>query len=154
MKTTFIVLIFTSMTFSAFSQLQVEKPLKKVSIGKVAPAGQFLAELYYYVPDDGDKDTTYSLMYKNQEYETLFDLQHLRFSSEGNTIKELYKLLQTFFTDENKKNKDYKVNIKLGQDQILLTNYRQMGIGSVFITTPKGYFILTERQVDKLFGKK
>lgn len=122
-------------------------------VGKVAPMGSFIAELTYAINPEDSKDTTYILSFRNYKYRTLTQIETIRFSSEGDSMNQLYALCKSVFSDENKKNKDYAVNVTLGKELIQVGQFRQMGTVNCMILIPAGYGVLSESQVDKLFGK-
>jgi hypothetical protein len=136
------------------SQIKVETIQTPNLIGKVKTGGIYLLASLEYVLDE-QKDTVYTFNYRNLEYDKITVYHSFTFNNEGNTLDEFYNLLKTFFTDENKKNKDYKLSIKLSETPLILSNFRTMGVTSVmiYLGSGKGYVYLTERQVDKVFGK-
>lgn len=143
-----IVSLFIS-TYS-FSQLQLQEASpKSVLVGKCKNGMYTQAELSYSLVGN---DTMYNLMYLNAKYTTLTDYVSLTFGEEGGTKSQLYSVLKSFFSDENKKNKEYKQSFKLGTEQVIASNFRAMGVTSVMIYTSKGYCYLTESQIDKVFG--
>ena len=139
------------LSFQSFAQLQVKKASPATKIGSVNSGGRFLAELSYKVEEG---DTTYTLMYRNCEYKQILSIESVKFNSEGGTVEQLYTILKSVFSDENKKNKEYKVELRLGDTDVIISNFRMMGVSSAMFSTTKGYVYLTEGQLDKLFGKK
>ena len=118
-------------------------------MGTIKVVGSIQAQLYYRIVEE---DTLYTLLFRNQEYQQLVDYSSVTFSAEDNTLKKLYDILKSVFTEENKKNKEYKVKLKLGETEVIISNFRIMGGTSVMFFTSDGYITLTEKQVDKLFG--
>lgn len=147
-----IILTASALLFAsiAYSQIEVKLAPKETKIGKVKTAGRFHSELSYTVDES---DTTYRILYNNAEYQTITDIQSVSFDSDDDALNKLYSVFRSFFLDENKKNKDYKVSLKLGESNIVLSNFRSMGITTVLVSAPIGYFLITEKQIDKLFGK-
>lgn len=135
---------------TAHSQIEIKEKPKAVTLGKVKSGSALIAELTYTVED---KDTLFTIFYNNAEYKTLTDIQAIVFDGQDNTFGKFYDVLKSFFSDENKKNKEYAVSLKLGGKNVNLMNMRVMGTTSVMVHGEKGYFYLTEKQVDKLFGK-
>ena len=133
------------------AQIQIQNPNPEVIVGKCKNGAYTQAQLSYVIQQD--KDTLYTFLFLNAKYSTLTDYQSIVFSGENNTINDFYSVLKSFFSDENKKNKDYKVEFKLGATQVIASNLRIMGVTSVMILTSKGHVYLTEKQVDKVFGK-
>ena len=145
------VLLFTVMLTSVAgrSQIEIKKKEPKVIMGTIKVVGSIQAQLYYRIVEE---DTLYTLLFRNQEYQQLVDYSSVTFSAEDNTLKKLYDILKSVFTEENKKNKEYKVKLKLGETEVIISNFRIMGGTSVMFFTSDGYITLTEKQVDKLFG--
>lgn len=148
--------IFFIITFCCVGSLQAQIQMADSSdalksIGKAKRSGLMIAELMYKV--DADNDTSYAIVYKNAEYETLTDIQHITFDGGGEVLNQLYQVLKSFFTEENKKNKDYKKQFTLGTQDLLVSSHKIMGSTVISIRPDKGYFELTEKELDKLFGK-
>lgn len=148
------LLLSLLLSTASFAQLTISKPSEnkalEAKVGEVKNMGVFIADLTYRV---AEKDTVYTIMYKNAAYTTLTDIKSISFESEGNTVNELYAAFKTFFSDENRKNKDYKLQLKLGETDVFLSNLRTMGVTRVMIFTARGHFYLTEKQLDTLFGR-
>ena len=128
---------------------QISTPVKEIPstiIGKVNPMNTFIAELNYSVKD---KDTTYTLSFRDMKYEQITSIKSIQFSGEGNTVEQLYSLMKSVFLDENKKNKDYAVTVTLGSNLVSISHYRNM----VQFLVDNSNVFLTEKQIDKLFGK-
>ena len=95
-----------------------------------------------------DADTTYILEFKNY---TDKDMHQVVFNEKGGALNTLYNILASFFYSGNKKNKDYKRTFKLGDEDITCT-YEKTATSVVF-STNKGYFLINEKQLNRLFGK-
>lgn len=148
-----IALIFKIMMFlslTSTSQIEMKKPIKTIKIGEVRQAGTFNCSLEYQIIE---KDTVCVLYYNNAEYTTLTDIQSISFDPDENTIQKLYDALKSFFLKENEKNKDYELSFTLGKTDVTLSHKRTLGITYIMFFTVDGYFYLTQRQVEKLFGK-
>lgn len=145
-----IILFALFVTINATAQLDVKAKPNRTTIGDAGGRTNYVAQLICSVIDD---DTTYTVVYQNIKYKTISDIQSFSFSNDGNTVDKFYSLLKTFFTDENKKNKDYTLDINLGDSPVSLYNFRSMGTTGVMIFLKDGHFMLSEKQVDKLFGK-
>lgn len=133
----------------SYGQIEMKESPKVFVIGSVKPGARTIAELTRTVIDS---DTAYGLTFSNAKYTTLSDYKTVIFRG-SETIDQLYNLMKTVFTDENKKNKDYKIDFKLGDNDVSIMNYRVMGITSMWFWSDGAYFYLSEKQVDKLFGK-
>jgi hypothetical protein len=137
----------------SFGQIQVYKVDKTppTSIGKLKSGLAFVAEMEREV---NGMDTTYTLSYQDNKYQHITAIQSLQFNSVDNSFDTFYEICKSVFKEENKKNKDYSVTFKLGQETIVVTNSRTMGTAYVRIFSGNGYSIpLLESQIDKLFGK-
>lgn len=150
MKFIILAIMLSILKLTSYSQIQVRQSSPQVEVGKVSYMGNFHSELSYNVLDD---DTTYTLMYRNSEFKTLVDVESIKFSSVGNTYNTLYDLIKSVYSPENVKNKDYKVEFRLGETEVIVSNVRMMGITTAMFFTTKGYFYITEKQLDRLFGK-
>lgn len=142
--------VICTLFFSSYSQITVSKVTPKKTIGTVKSGGSFLAELFYNVEEN---DTTYTIMYRNQSYEQLIDIQSFSFSSDDNTLEKLYEIIMTVFDKENAKNKEYQLEVNLDNKPLLISNRLSMGFTFVSIREKNGYLVLTKKQVNKLFGK-
>ena len=142
------LLVLLIISIPAFSQPGVKASPKKTKVGEVKEAGAFVADLYYTITG---KDTTYVITYKNQKNTSTTDIQSLSFSGKGKAADKLYNLLSSFFGDPEKQEDGYKLNIKLGMEDITLSLARIMDTKSVMIKTNNGHFFLTEVQVNNLF---
>lgn len=149
MRILFTFLISISIT-ACYSQIEVVDMPKEVVISTVKSGGDFHCSLSYGVDE---KDTTYTFSYRNSEYSTITDIQSVSFDSYGGTLDKLYNLMKSFFSKENKKNKEYQVSIVLGKSNVVMRNTRAMGFNMIIFSGPNGYTYLSEKNVDKLFGK-
>lgn len=132
---------------------QISEPVKSkqsVTVGKLKSGPYLIAELSYKGYED---DTTYLLMYRNQQYKQIDSYETITFSGMDSTVDKFYILLKSAFSEENRNNKEYSVAFKLGEKMATVSTYKSMGIHGVMFFTHEGYFILNEKQIDKLFGK-
>lgn len=135
---------------------QISEPTKtgtKVSIGKVAPMGTFIAELSYSVDPGNASDTAYLFEFNNYKYQTIREKQLVVFSATDNTKEKLYGIFKSVFADENKDNKDYAVSFKLGTNDVSIGHYRSVGTLMAAFIVRDAVVYLTSKQVDKIFGK-
>lgn len=127
----------------------------KITVGKIAPMGSFVAELYYSISNEDNSDTTYTLMYRDDKYNSLLSLESVSFSGMDNALEQLYIAMKSVFLPDNKNKKEYALNFKLGKDVVQISNFKSFGVYMVlFMADNKGYFKITQSQLDKLFGKK
>lgn len=145
------VLIISNQLIAQVGTPQKVAPEK--TVGKISTVGTFIAELTYSENQE-EKDTTYTLRFRNYAFRRITDIRSIQFSGIGGAADELYKMMKAVFSEENKSNKDYAVDVTVGEKLIQIGNHREMGTTMVrFITGENSYGLLTERQVDKLFGK-
>ena len=87
----------------------------------------------------GDDFQSLVFYFKNAEYTTLTDVQYFTLG-DRETAREFFALcLQSF---EEKKT----ISLDLSGEDIRI----QKGVGSIIITTEKGYFYLTKKQVENI----
>ena len=144
-----IAIIMLLWSAVANAQIQkIEKPETK-TVGTAKSAGTIYAKLTYSYQDG---DTLYGITYRNGKYIQLDDYRTIVFNNEGNTVEELYKLLIGIVSD-NAKEKGYKESIKLGETDITIAKERIMGVNYVRIWEGSNHFMLSEKQLNALFGK-
>jgi hypothetical protein len=89
--------------------------------------------------------------FKKQEEPHYFSV---KFRSTDNTFGKLYGLLKSFFLDENRKNKDYSQTFRLGEVMVNLQHHLLITGKGVMFSTKEGYINFSEKDIDKLFGKR
>lgn len=146
----YILIAAMLLPLAASAQIEVSQTSKTVIIGAVKKGGAISSELSYKV---SGADTSYTIVFNNLKYQHIDDFKSFSFLGTGNALNGLYDVINTFFSDLHKKETDYEVNIKLGGNDINITSSRTMGITTAVIHAKGGFFYLTEKQVDKLFGK-
>jgi hypothetical protein len=132
------------------AQVEIRAVPKETVIGTVKNGGRMRSEMSYIA---SNTDTIYTILYQDVGYQHIVNLKKLTFSSKDDNFNKFYDVLKTFFAKENRKDKDYKLEVTVGDNKLLLSNYTVMGIVAVTITDNSGSFMLTEKQLDKLFGK-
>lgn len=146
-----LLLLSLPIALKSTSQIQaVHEVPKDVVLGEVKVVGSLHSRLSYQVYDS---DTIYTLLYLNAKYKVLTEYETIHFNNEGGTLDTLYSILKTFFSNEHKKEKDYKVMFKLGDEQVMANSYRTMGATVVTIFTKNGHCEFYEKWIDRLFGK-
>lgn len=145
------ILLLLLICKGSFSQIQIQETPKEEKLGEVRQSGTFVADIHYYLHK---QDTSCTLMFQNQQYKSISDIQYFSFSSDGNTLNTFYSLLKSCLTEENKDNKSFKVEFQLGKTFVILSPAKSMFNGHwTMIWTEKGYFYLTSKQIDQLFNK-
>ncbi|WP_417619847.1 hypothetical protein [Oceanihabitans sediminis] len=143
LKLTF--LLFFSITNAQFAETAL--PDEKVkTIGGFSNLGMSHAVLRYEIIDD---IKVYSLKYGLTQ-----DVSHiLQFNETGSDLEALYDLINTFFIKENKKKDVYKKAFKLGDVDVICRSSHNIPY-QVSFKTDQGQFRMSERQFNKLFGKR
>lgn len=118
---------------------------------KVTNMGTYIGGFSYSLEEDG-KDTSYDLSFNNYKYQHITAIGHIYFSGEGHALDSLHALMKTVFLDENRKNKDYSIAVRLGKGLIQIGTYRVMGVTACMIQNDEGYGLFTEKQTERLFG--
>ena len=150
MKKIFCIIAFTILAFTSFGQLTgVKKESPSVTIGEVKSMGSLVARLEYSVIHS---DTIYSIFYRNRKYQQIIDIKYISFKGGQKTLDQLEEIFLSVFSDENRKNKEYKMSFKLGDQQVIISNETTMGIVGAQFFTEEGYFSLNKKMVNKLFG--
>lgn len=132
---------------ASFSQIKVSEIPATQTIGKVAPMGIFCAELKVNV---SGSDTTYTLYYRNLTYKSIIDIRHFSFSGQENTFDDFYNVLKSVCNSDKK---DYKLQVTLGDNELLISHNSEAISSAANVYTKEGYFTITDKQVDKLFAK-
>jgi len=146
----FVVILFLLHFHNdVYSQIQIIENGKKTEVGKLKAGYITIAELTYSIEE---KDTVYSMIYRNAKYSQIDSYETLTFSGEGNTLNTLFDLMQKAILSENPK--EYEVTIKLGIEPLIIKGYKSMGVKGVQFLTSKGWLApINETQLKKLFGK-
>lgn len=87
-------------TIISNAQIETVKLPDIIKIGEVTYMGQFVAELHY-IPVKND--TTYSLLFDNQKYSSISDLERVEFQSSPGILDTLYNLFSKSFDLEKGK---------------------------------------------------
>lgn len=127
-------------------QLEVKETAKSYTIGSFSKVGKWGASLVLYTMKN---DSAYAIEFRNEEFTTLFDYKAVIFRDKKGSLKGLYDVLKSFYIEENKNNKDYNVNIKLGKEDVYLVRYKS----DIWFRVGSSYFTIREKDIDKLFGK-
>lgn len=130
-------------SFGQISIGSVTSKSGKIVVGKNKPFGSFHSELSYQT---NGSDTVTTLVSNNAKY----NMHDLKFEGGYIVMNQLYDVIKSAFTDDHKKLKEYKVNIKLGKNPVTISTY---GSAHAMISMNKGYFLIKESQLDKLFGR-
>ncbi|GAA4328049.1 hypothetical protein GCM10023184_17690 [Flaviaesturariibacter amylovorans] len=96
-------------------------------------------------------DTVYHLGYINEQYAHIADGGTLSFRNTGGAVEALYNVLRSMFA----KVAPQPQRVTIGAEEVTVTPVRaSLNQDRVMVTTAGGgYFTLTAKQLNKLFGK-
>ncbi len=137
--------------FPVVAQIQMAEKAVWYPAGQVRSLGTLVAKLEYSLAGN---DTTYLLLMKDFKRQQEVNYFSLKFQSAGNTCSQFYELLKSFFDDTNRKNNDYMQTFTLGNTGVNLQHCTLIAKHGVRLTTKEGYINLSEKDIDKLFGKR
>ncbi len=120
-------------------------------IGKLQFGGTTKAKMQYIA---SGTDTTYMLLVKDAGEQDRKKYFSVVFSGVNGTYEKLYTILKSFFLPENKKNKKYSRAFDLGKTAVSVQHYRLIDGRAVMFYTRDGFAYWTEKDIDKLFGKR
>ena len=147
-----LLILLTLLTTSTYAQLTEYTTHGKewTTYSELGALGTTKASLQYIV---NESDTTFLLMMWDQrpEIKSYFSV---KFSSQGNTLHNLYEILLSFFEKENWRNKDYIRIFRLGDEKVSVYKSGMIEAKAIIFSTDKGRIQFTKREVEKLFGGK
>ena len=155
-KVTIVIYMLALFNAKANAQFQLANPMQSVRVGEVMNGPYTIAKLTYLVDELNQQDTTYTFSFRDARYKDRFEYVNVNFKSEGNAKEHFYSIVKTVFGEENKRNKQYEVSFKLGNDFVQVKNFRFTGITyAMIVFNGKAQTIpLLKSYVDKIFGKK
>jgi hypothetical protein len=139
---------------ASFAQIQIKsetETIKRVLIGKYKTSSVNIGEMNYSILD---QDTLIVITYKNEKYQTLNDYKSIIFKATPIELNSVYELMKSFWNEENKGNKEYKKEVMLGKTNVSISKTKIFGIKCISLFTAEGYFTMTVKNIDELFGKK
>jgi len=149
--TSTILLCFSLSNINA--QLEMADTGGWTTIGALKPLGALKAKMEYRASGG---DTTYLLFMKDftkRDKNADAHFFSIRFRNTGDAFNKLYVLLQSFFLEENR-GSSYTKTFKLGDDMVNLQHNLLITGKGVRLTTKEGYITFSEKDIDKLFGKR
>ncbi len=146
-----IPVLFCFKVVAVDAQIEMAAPAQWNTIGELKTLGLTKAKMEFR---SLGSDTIYFLLMKDFRKQQETNYFSVKFNGTGNTFSQLYELLQSFFLAENRKNKDYMKTFRLGEEGVNLQHCNLIGQHGVTLTTKEGYINLSEKDVDKLFGKR
>lgn len=146
-------LIFLALPFMINAQVQINT-VKKTSfdVGTVKKIGVFatLSGTVY----DNSKDTIYALCLQDQRYTRITSIECVSFNATLTDIENIYKSFKSCFEKQNKTNKDYQINMTLGEKSIRIFPIPESVFGGIYLYIGSAYTSMSEKHVDILFGKR
>jgi hypothetical protein len=151
MKTTLLA-ILTFIVSTTNAQIKEVQTIKYEKIGRV-PANNlaFITSIEFAKDTTTQGTNTYLWSYKNLKYKQLTDIQSISFTASEQEFNSLYDILKNQISAE----KGTEKTMMLGKKSINIVTEKMMGITSLTIydISSGGYFYLTSKQIDQLFGK-
>lgn len=131
---------------------QIEQLEKKdwTVVGELKSLGVTKARMQYL---SYGNDTTYMLFMKDMKNPKVVNYFSVSFRNVNSTYSSLYDLMKTFFTDENKRNKKYEQTFRLGTTYVHIQHKPLITAHGIMLSTKEGFIYLSERDIEKLFGK-
>lgn len=142
--------LFCSISLSA-QIVEVEKQ-KWEKVGEVKPGGISLISSIDVIKDKGKDGTNlYLWVYSNAAYRTISDVKSFEFSASEADFNGLYDMLKTLISGP----KGVEKQILLGKTNVSFKSMRALGVSSLVVMdlSSSGFFYLSSKQLDKLFGK-
>ncbi len=150
-KLLFVLLCFLSLSVTA--QIKEVPASKYVEIGKVGSGlGPFISSISVIRDTASGGTNSYLWMYNNLKYTTITDIKSISFTASDEELEGLYNLLKTQMGAE----KGAEKRLELGKHTLNFTTTKNLGVPSLVIydlSAGGGYFLLSSKQLDKLFGK-
>lgn len=143
--------LLSFVVFPVVAQIKMAEKAVWFPVGQVRSLGTLIAKLEY---SPAGNDTTYLLLMKDFKKQQEVNYFSLKFQSTGNACSQLYELLKSFFDDANRKDNDYMQTFTLGNTGVNLQHCTLIAKHGVRLTTKEGYINLSEKDIDKLFGKR
>lgn len=139
-KIIFLLTVIFSISTSA--QIKVIEN-NSTEIGKVSAGGK----KFDWITVNNDN---YSVFYRDEQYKQIDDYKNFSFKGED-TFNYLYDLLKK----QCEAPKKTELTIEVGDANITITSYKHyISLSILAEGQPSGFFRITSRQLDKLFGKK
>lgn len=131
---------------------EIDPPKSKfVEIGKVGVIGAFVCSMSVMEDTTKGATNTYLWMYNNLKYQTITDIKSISFTATEEDFNNFYHFLEIQIKAEKGTEKD----LELGKSRLNFKTYRALGVSSLMINdfTTGGFFYITSKQLEKLFGK-
>lgn len=149
-----LISLFCALSFQILdAQITMAEKTDWQLVGKLKSLGSTIASLEYR---ESGRDTTYLLLMRDfTKRGDNAELQFftIKFNGVDNTLDTFYKLLKSFFLEENRSNKNYNQTFRLGDQMVHLQHTLLVTGKGVRVTTKEGYINLSKGDIDKLFNK-
>ena len=132
------------------AQLQEVETAGWGTVGQIKRLGTTIAKMEYKL---SGSDTVYNLLMKDFKKQVEVNYFSISFRSTDNSFGKFYELLKSFFLPVNK-DKNYMKTFRLGSNGVNLQHIGIIGGRGVRLTTSEGYINLSEKDIEKIFGKK
>lgn len=139
------------MVHLATAQIKMAEQAEWTVIGEVKSLGTTIAKFEY---NAADTDTVYFLLMKDFKKQEEVNYFSMKFKGRGNACSQFYQLLKSFFIKDNKANKNYMQTFTLGETGVNLQHCTLIAKHGLRLTTKEGFINLSEKDIDKLFGKR
>ena len=163
MKTKFLILILIVISAPLCAQIkEVSNSPKFIEIGQIGGFGWYVSSLKYIESNDNSGRNHYLWSYNNEKNTTIYnnsgtskliDIKGISFDASTDEVNALYESMKIQMKAEN----DSEKKFELGNNTVAFVTKRTWGNASlvVFEVSPNGgFFTITSKQLDKLFGKK
>jgi hypothetical protein len=151
MKSIILVTTVFLFSFAAMAQIEISEPGAWTTIAELKTLGLTKAKMEY---KNHGRDTTYMLFMKDVRKQPEKNYFAVHFKGTDDTFNKFYDVLKSFFIAENRKNKKYMKTFKLGSDFVNIQHYRLITSPGIMFSTNEGHTYFSEKDIDKLFGKR
>ncbi len=147
--------LFSLVSFGQLKELESSK-INWTTIGEIKWLKNTKASLKYF---ENNRDTTY-LLYLQDEQKlqntsgmAVTKYFSIRYNGIDNTTGNLYDLLSSFFSDENRKNKKLEKIFTLGNEMVHVQHYPKLSGHAIMFSTKENHIVFTQKELTKLFNR-
>ena len=151
MKNIILTTAVCFVSYAAIAQIEMSEAQTWTTIGELKSLGLTKAKMEY---KNQGMDTSYMLFMKDVRKHPENNYFAVHFKGTDDTFNKLYDVLKSFFVAENRKNRKYTKTFKLGSDFVNIQHYRLITSPGIMFSTNEGYTYFSEKDIDKLFGKR
>lgn len=151
MRSIILAISMFFVSFAVFAQIEIREADAWTTIAELKTLGLTKAKMEY---KNQGTDTTYMLLMKDVRKHPEKNYFAVLFKGTDDTFNKFYDVLKSFFIAENRKNKKYMKTFKLGSDFVNIQHYRLITSPGIMFSTKEGYTYFSEKDIDKLFGKR